>query len=116
MFLIEFTALFTKPSDCLPPAGIHSADHSAIYGLRDFLHSTGIVPGKARNSSAGSFVNHAVTALPKKPLASRFMAISTGLPGIIPKLSKEAAVENGVQRPFCMAAGCKVALLIALLM
>ena len=40
---------------------------------------------------------------------------STGLPGIIPKISKEDAVQNTLQRPFCMAAGCTVALWIALL-
>ena len=60
VFLIEFITLFTKPSDCLPPAGIPSRDHSPIHGVGDFFHSTGIVPGKAGNGSTGSFVNHAV--------------------------------------------------------
>ena len=36
LFLIEFTALFTKPPDCLPPAGIPSRDHSPIHGVRGF--------------------------------------------------------------------------------
>ena len=35
---------------------------------------------------------------------------STGLPGIIPKISKETAVQNALQTPFCTAAGCLVAL------
>ena len=34
----------------------------------------------------------------------------TGLPGIIPKISKEAAVQNALQGPFCTAAGCTAAL------
>ena len=37
---------------------------------------------------------------------------STGLPGIIPKISKEAAVQNALQRLFCMVAGCTAALWI----
>ena len=40
---------------------------------------------------------------------------STSLPGIIPKISKEAAVQNALQRPFGMAAGCMAALWITLL-
>ena len=39
---------------------------------------------------------------------------STGLSGIIPKISKEAAIQNALQRLFCMVAGCTVALWIAL--
>ena len=35
---------------------------------------------------------------------------STGLPGIIPKISKEVAVQNALQSLFCMVAGCTVAL------
>ena len=36
-------------------------DHSLIHGLRDFFHSTEIVPVKARNGSAVSLVNGTVT-------------------------------------------------------
>ena len=60
VFLIEFTARFTKPPDCLPPAGIPSRDHSPIHSVGDFFHSTGIVQGKGGNGSAGGFVNHTV--------------------------------------------------------
>ena len=35
---------------------------------------------------------------------------STGLPGIIPKISKETAVQNALQTPFCTAAGRTAAL------
>ena len=38
---------------------------------------------------------------------------STGLPAIIPKISKEAAVQNALQRLFCNTAGCTAALWIA---
>ena len=54
------TTRFTKPPDCLPPAGKPSRDRSPIHNLRDFFHSTGIVPGKAGNGSASGFVNGAV--------------------------------------------------------
>ena len=35
---------------------------------------------------------------------------STGLPGIIPKISKETAVQNALQTTFCTAAGRTAAL------
>ena len=35
---------------------------------------------------------------------------SPGLPCIIPKISKEANVQNALQTPFCMAADCMAAL------
>ena len=35
---------------------------------------------------------------------------STGLPGIIPKISKETAIQNTLQTPFCMAVGRPAAL------
>ena len=35
---------------------------------------------------------------------------STGSPGIIPKIPKEATVQITLQRPFCTAAGCTVVL------
>ena len=35
---------------------------------------------------------------------------STGLPGIIPKISKEATMQKALQTPFCTAAGRTAAL------
>ena len=35
---------------------------------------------------------------------------SNGLPGIIPKISKEATIKNALQTPFCTVAGCTAAL------
>ena len=35
---------------------------------------------------------------------------ATGLPGIIPKISKETTIQNALQTPFCMATGHPVAL------
>ena len=64
----NLTELSTKPPDYLPPAGMVFGDRCPIRCLRDFFCSTVIVPGKARNGSAGGLVNSAVTALFTKPL------------------------------------------------
>ena len=75
--LSRITALFTQSLDCLPSAGTVFRDCSPIHGLREFFHSTGIVPGKAQNSSASGLV----TVLFTKPPAGPFLA----LPGTIPE-------------------------------
>ena len=46
--------------------------------LRDFFCSTGIVPGKAGNGFAGSFVNCTVTVLFTKPPAARMVSVGSG--------------------------------------
>ena len=72
------TALFTKLLDCLPLAGTVFRDRAPIHSLRDFFCSTGIVPGKAGNGFAGSFVNCTVTALFTKPPAAIMVSVGSG--------------------------------------
>ena len=53
---------------------------------------------------------HQLTALFTKAAGLTVHGHSTGLPGIIPKISKETAVQNALQTPFCTAAGGTAAL------
>ena len=65
--------------------------HKEIMG--DMIHSSGL-PNSPIHKAAGLTVH----------------GRSTGLPGIIPKISKETAVQNALQTPFCTAAGRTAAL------
>ena len=55
ILLFGFSALFIKPSDCLPAVGTVFRDPSL-----DFFHSTRIVPVEAKIGFAGGLVNSSV--------------------------------------------------------
>ena len=68
-------------------------------------------------TSVHSNLEHGLAILTQRALQPNYKAAglmvhgrSTGLPGIIPKISKKTAIQNDLQTTFCMAAGHMAAL------
>ena len=76
-------------------------DPQRLFPIDSFTAFSGIVPGKAGNGSASSFVNSVVNCEANYSVIHKAAGLmvpghSTGFPCIIPKISKEATVQNAL--------------------